>query len=684
VAARTIESYLSAPNGRLQPTSRQIEASPPPPLGRLPESVKTNVPLVTVLTLTAAEQFVIRIIAMLHSSRDLNQQRRRRVLLERSQVDASLVDAQPDPAELPVARGQRKNSAPQEPATTQPSLYFSKAVRSAYSLRVMQLLPLAPLSLALSICLASSLLAGLLATHYIVHHTPSTDPDTASLARLLHIRSPQGIAQWLSIQLWLLLAALTLLIYQLRRYTLDDYQARYRQWPLFALGCSLMSLERSSGALSLIGEGLDAWCSSQLGLPGWVCVRLAAAGCAALICLRLCSDLIEFPSSLTPWLLGWLAWGISGLLASGLLRLEIDAVYRDMLIGGGYLLGLLCVTLAATLYLRRNYQLAAQQLAKRTAASSRHPTAPAAADDPSSAPTARSRSGRQPATIEATAAAPSGATARWGWLRRSGTDRNLATQDNTPKRPPANRNSDFDSPSSSHPPSGRVDNSRVDNSRADNSRVAAASDRQQAWNGWFQKSPPAPKSSPPSAPTAKPASPTRSAGEPHESSDPRDPSAPRRPRGSLAKTAKSLVRLALPLPAIPRLLSGRIPKLSLPKVAAPKIKLPKLKLPQMRLLPPDQGPPTAPAKTAPQAPLSPSGSGRSASPVSHSAGPNDRLENLRSRGSSFQSAPAPTGSNANSPPPTATQPPSPDADRPLSRAERKALRRAARQNRDAA
>ncbi len=607
---------------------------------------------------------------MLHSSRALNQQRRRRVLLERSQGETSLVDALVEPAESPMTRGQRKNSAAEEPATSPPSLYFSRAVRSAYSLRVMQLLPLAPLSLAASICLASSLLAGLLAAHYIVHRSPPTEVETASLSRLLHIRSPQGLAQWLSIQLWLLLAALTLLIYQMRRYTLDDYQARYRQWPLIALGCGLMSLERSSGALSLVGEGIDVWCSSYLGLPGWVCVRLAAAGLAAFICLRLCSDLLEFPSSLTPWLLGWLAWGLSGLLASGLLRLEIDRLYRDMLIGGGYLLGLLSVTLAATLYLRRNYQLAALQLAKRGAVSGRLSTPPlTSADGASPAPTTRKRSDRHQATAEAITGATAGATSRWGWVRRASSDPNSAAEKITNKRASQSPDIETDTPGTT------------------------CSDRQQAWNGWFQKSPPSAKAAPSTQPT-----PNRSAAandQPHETTATTTANTtantnPRPPRASLSKLGKTLLRLALPIPAIPRLLRGRLPKLSIPPVGTPKVKLPKLKLPQMRLLPPEPSQPASTPKVSQNKSLSPNGSGRSATPpaAGSSASPNDRLDSLRGRGSSFQSAPAPGGPNASSfassPQPASDELTDSPTDRPLSRSERKALRRAARQGRDAA
>lgn len=582
-------------------------------------------------------------------------------------METSLVDAPPEVSESPAIRGRRKSSDSKELSQPQPSLYFSKAVRYAYSLRVMQLLPLAPLSLAASICLASSLLAGLLAAHYLVHRSPAAQIDTASLARLLHIRSPEGIAQWLSIQLWLLLAALTLLIYQLRRYTLNDYQARYRQWPLLAIGCAAMSLERASGALSLVGAELDVWCSSHLGLPGWVCVRLAAAGLAAIVCLRLCSDLTEFPASLTPWLLGWLAWGISGLLASGLLRLDIDAVHRDMLIGGGYLLGLLSVTFAATIYLRRNYQLAGQQLAKRSHNSGRLSQAAATAtDEPSSGSKNRQRSGLRPAVPAADTAATSRIT---GWFRRGGS----ATHSDTPT-------------AAKQLATERLDN---ESGTVSTNSTSTCTDRQHAWNSWFEKSPPAPKSA--RQPQPKQSRRGTGDGEPSETGQRSPETADPRPAGgSPAKVGRALIGLVLPLTTIRRLLPSRPPKLSIPKIAAPKVKLPKLKLPQMRLLPPEssQTPPAAKANQPSSA--SPSGTGRSTTTTSgNAASSNDRLESLRGQGSSFQSATASggpaSGASADSPHSRTAEPSSSSAtERPLSRAERKALRRAARQNRDAA
>jgi hypothetical protein len=89
------------------------------------------------------------------------------------------------------------------------------------------------------------------------------------IAQLFHLRSSHSIAQWLTTQLWMLTAVAACMIFQLRRHKLDDYRARYRIWVVLAIAAAFSSFEASSSGLLLLGLSIDSWAQSEIGYAGW-------------------------------------------------------------------------------------------------------------------------------------------------------------------------------------------------------------------------------------------------------------------------------------------------------------------------------------------------------------------------------------------------------------------------------
>lgn len=153
----------------------------------------------------------------------------------------------------------------------------------------------------------------------------------------------------------MLTAVAAWMIFQLRRHKLDDYRARYRIWVVLAIAAAFSSFEASSSGLMLLGMSIDGWTRKEIGYGGFPLVLASFASIIGVMGIRLCSELKSAPMSVVSWLLGLLAWAASALLGTGLLKTPWSPATTELVVGGCLLGGILAVFQASGIYLRQTY-----------------------------------------------------------------------------------------------------------------------------------------------------------------------------------------------------------------------------------------------------------------------------------------------------------------------------------------
>lgn len=242
---------------------------------------------------------------------------------------------------------------------------YSQAVRRTCQQRMVQLIPVRRGTLSIVLSCMWMLWGCLLFSHYWIFTrvdlaAESTAPNAVRfaalpIAQLFHLRSPHSIAQWLTCELWMLTSVAAWMIFQLRRHKLDDYRARYRIWVVLAIAAAFSSFEASSSGLLLLGMSIDGWARREIGYAGWPLVLATFASIIGVIGIRLCSELKSAPMSVVSWLCGLIAWALAALLGTGLLKITWSQATVDLVVGGSLLGGILAVFQAAGIYLRQTY-----------------------------------------------------------------------------------------------------------------------------------------------------------------------------------------------------------------------------------------------------------------------------------------------------------------------------------------
>jgi hypothetical protein len=283
--------------------------------------------------------------------------RRRRVLRE---------NAEQIPTRLAARnRSKRTDEIDDDPFAPRRDVGYSQEVRRACQQRMVAVIPVRRLSLGLYLGLSLFVFSALIAAHYYFHVLGSPQMRQLPIAYLFHLRSPHSIAQWLGTHLWLLTAIVGVLIFQIRKHRLDDYQASYRIWLGMIAAALFASFDGSSSVLMLFGTSIDGWARSQIGYSGFAVVLAGFASIVGFIALRLCTELKSSPAALVFWISGLLCWGGSALYGTGLLKNNWNAEQMDMLVGGGWLGGITAVFLASGIYLRQIYIHAQRRFVER-------------------------------------------------------------------------------------------------------------------------------------------------------------------------------------------------------------------------------------------------------------------------------------------------------------------------------
>jgi hypothetical protein len=278
-------------------------------------------------------------------SRDPRMDRRRRVLRDT-----------PEEEQLIATKRSRK-SGDEEPTTTgaRRSAGYSQDVRGACGHRLVQLIPIRLSSFLATIAISFLVPCVLLVAHYKIYVSGSWPWYGHPMARVFDALHPQGISSWFCSQLWLLCLAATLLTFQLRKHKLDDYNGEYRLWFWLVFTCIIASIDSATHIIDLFGLALDKWSQVNLGWSGPAVVQATLAVLIGMLGLRLCGELKAVPASLVFWLCGLVAWAASVSLGQELLKVDLTIQFRVWLRCALWLGGLTAIWVAALSYLRSTY-----------------------------------------------------------------------------------------------------------------------------------------------------------------------------------------------------------------------------------------------------------------------------------------------------------------------------------------
>lgn len=243
---------------------------------------------------------------------------------------------------------------------------YSQDVRKTCQLRVVQWIPLRSTSVSILIGTGWAIWCGLLLCHYFFHsNANSVGRSPVPFLQLLDLRSPHSIANWMTCQLWFLTAFASWLVYSIRKHRLDDFSATYRVW-FVMIGLSIFScFDTATSAMYLLGQSIDPWTRREIGYGGWPLILAAYASIAALVGLRLSTEIRISRAALGLWFGGLLAWASAALLGTGLLKIQWSPGSIDLIVGGLWLGGVLAIFQSVGLVLRQCYLQAQRRFLER-------------------------------------------------------------------------------------------------------------------------------------------------------------------------------------------------------------------------------------------------------------------------------------------------------------------------------
>ncbi len=139
----------------------------------------------------------------------------------------------------------------------------------------------------------SSVLFGISLLLCAAHYASVAWPSIAyrpEIARPLRLDRPDSFGRWITCVMLTGSAGASLLIYQLRRYRIDDYQGRYRLWRLVLIVLMLASVNSLVSIIDWSGALLDAGLGRRVALSGSDWIRLVVSIGGAILSLRLIAE----------------------------------------------------------------------------------------------------------------------------------------------------------------------------------------------------------------------------------------------------------------------------------------------------------------------------------------------------------------------------------------------------------
>ena len=132
------------------------------------------------------------------------------------------------------------------------------------------------------------------------------------------------------------------------------------------IGLSVFScFDTATSAMYLLGQSIDPWTKREIGYGGWPLILAAYASVAALVGLRLSTEIRISKAALGLWFGGLIAWGTAALLGTGLLKIQWNPGTVDLIVGGLWLGGVLAIFQSVGLVLRQCYLQAQRRFIER-------------------------------------------------------------------------------------------------------------------------------------------------------------------------------------------------------------------------------------------------------------------------------------------------------------------------------
>lgn len=257
---------------------------------------------------------------------------RRRLLLADDLLHASTEDLSSAREPLPAMSGRRY--APAAERDNQP--------------RMIDLVPLRPWSMSLTIVLGVAIVAGLLLAHRWLAKLGAYVP-AASLTPL-DLTTDRSLANWFASLLLLANAKLSLVIYLLRKHRIDDYHGRYRIWLWIAFASLAASIEMSTGISQLIKAALGP-AARLCGVGEHLGLIVVLGLLACYLAVRATLETRRSPATLLTLVLSGCLLSTPAAFEYGLLAARSSEV-AVLIRAGTHLLGCLSLLVAAMFYSR--------------------------------------------------------------------------------------------------------------------------------------------------------------------------------------------------------------------------------------------------------------------------------------------------------------------------------------------
>jgi hypothetical protein len=258
-------------------------------------------------------------------------QRRRRLLRDEAQGPA------PDPG--PCGAGRT--------GTAKAGRNYTNAARGDGQLRITDLIPRRPWSLAVILLGGLTAVVGLLALHVFQTRWGGwvSRADRASL----DLTSSDSVASWFSAVALVVGAGYALVIYSIRRHKVDDYRGRYALWLWAVIACLVASIDATTGLHRIVRGVLVTWTGVPLfgdGSIWWLALAWITCG---LVGVRVLLDMRRCAMACVSLVAASLCYAAATWSYLGFMRLIDDAV-TIMLQSGLALLGHVLVLFSFLVY----------------------------------------------------------------------------------------------------------------------------------------------------------------------------------------------------------------------------------------------------------------------------------------------------------------------------------------------
>jgi hypothetical protein len=265
--------------------------------------------------------------------------RRRRVLYSAHQAE-----------QTPAAS--RRESERLRKARRPPAGYGARVQRRLQG-RWFSLVPIRRRTLILVAGLITLLTLLLCGAHYAAVAWPSI-AHRPEIARPLRLDRPDSFGRWFTSALLIVSTGASLLIYQLRRYRLDDYHGRYRLWRLVILVFLLAGINSVVALIDWGGALLDAGFGQRVALSGSDWIRLILSLSGAVLALRLAVEVHRSRFALISMLVAFGLLAIPEAVNWNVLKVESLGIW--VLVTSAPLLACTALLIALGGYLRSLYR----------------------------------------------------------------------------------------------------------------------------------------------------------------------------------------------------------------------------------------------------------------------------------------------------------------------------------------